>query len=122
MNKISKNIVATILPLFLGLVMFQGIQEIKADEQEVAVESVEKTPSRGPAGEFTFVFNTKKFKDNTGVNNKDGEFTVKISDSSRDSAYKKATRACVDHYSNGQGASVGEDRFLDIIDICVNPY
>jgi hypothetical protein len=78
--------------------------------------------SLGSNQEYTFRFNTNAFKSNTGVRNSDGQFDVKISALSKDDARNIAIKKCTEHYSNGKGAAVGEDRWLDIIDICVNPY
>lgn len=36
-------------------------------------------------------------------------------------ALKKASFKCMDYYTDGKMASVGEEIYLDLIDICVNP-
>lgn len=85
-------------------------------------ETVEVRSPASSSKEFSFHFNGKAFKSNTGVTNSDGTYDVKVSASSKDEAYKIAVQKCTDHYSEGKRAAVGEDRWLDIIDICVNPY
>lgn len=108
----------------LGLIsILAGIIAISVT---VSKNELSPAPTRAPASEkmkgHTFKYNSKSFKSNTGVKNSDGEFVVSISDGSYEQASKEALKKCTDHYSDGQGAAVGEDRWLDIIDICVNPY
>lgn len=34
---------------------------------------------------------------------------------------KEAAKKCMDFYTKGQGPKVGEEMWLDLIDVCVNP-
>jgi hypothetical protein len=36
-------------------------------------------------------------------------------------ALKHGANKCIDYYTDGKRAAVGEDIFLDLIDVCVNP-
>lgn len=34
---------------------------------------------------------------------------------------KEAAKKCMDYYTEGEGPKVGEEIWLDLIDVCVNP-
>lgn len=38
-----------------------------------------------------------------------------------ETALKEGARKCMDYYTEGKGPSVGEEIWLDLIDVCVNP-
>ncbi len=42
-------------------------------------------------------------------------------DMSYEDALKPGAMKCMDFYTKGKGASVGEEKWLDLIDVCVNP-
>lgn len=79
--------------------------------------------ARGPASsekptEFKFVFSPNKYVAQP-KDKKDSSFTIVKSGSSKDLAFKLAAKDCYQKLTGGKYP--GEERGLDIIDICANP-
>lgn len=63
-----------------------------------------------PAQAITFTYNYQG-----------DSLTLELPNKSWEEGFKVATNKCMDYYSKGQGAAVGEEKWLDLIDVCVNP-
>ncbi|MBC7467344.1 MAG: hypothetical protein H7256_15245 [Bdellovibrio sp.] len=79
--------------------------------------------ARGPASsekptEFKFVFNPQKYVSAT-KDQKNPSFTIVKTGVSKDVAFKLAAKDCYQKLTGGKYP--GEERGLDIIDICANP-
>ena len=88
------------------------------NKQSILTQTL-RVPASKNNGEWTFKFNTDSFKKNTGTNFKDQEFSLVVKADTWEEAYKKASKECFNKLSGG--SYPGEDRGMDIIDICVNP-
>ena len=79
--------------------------------------------ARGPASsekptEFRFVFSPHKYLAKP-KDNKDANFTIVKAGASKELAFKLAAKDCYQKLTGGKYP--GEERGLDIIDICANP-
>lgn len=47
--------------------------------------------------------------------------TIEVPQKDFNEGLSEAAKKCMDFYTKGQGPSVGEEKWLDLIDVCVNP-
>lgn len=106
-----KNLILS-LAIIMGLSGFIVYQNYTTQQNRTPASSKKD-------GSWSFRFNTEDFKKNTETNFPDKEFTIEVSANDWESAYKKASKKCFDKLTGGQYP--GEQRGLDIIDICSNP-
>lgn len=107
-----KKLLFFLAATLIGLSGHYLVSQYNTNKQTRTVASTEK-------GEWSFKFNAEDFKKNTGTNFPDKEFTIKVTGSNWDEAYKKASKKCFEKLTGG--TYPGESRGMDIIDICANP-
>lgn len=96
-----------ILTTFVSL----NILEYSKKPSEYVIEGAKEPAGRAVASSdivFNYSYQGKPLK-------------LTFKNTSWEDALKHGANKCIDYYTDGKRAAVGEDIFMDLIDVCVNP-